>query len=262
MLTFDEAAVILDDLIEELPDGIYDELNGGVNLIEDCKTNEYGDHLMGMYHVNEMGRYIEIYYGSFVDLYGDMDQDEFTAQLRKVLHHELTHHIENLAGDRTLEKWDAEQEEKRRCGYVEADSILFVDEDGTALAPMAAAMFRTWASSKCGDVKVGAACLSGFSGTINPAAAAAAQELGVSMLEEQPAQTHDVLLKDYDAMLCMTMDQADRLYDMFPQFDDRIMCLGVTDIKPPVFKKGWTKTAKRIQEEIEELINELCEEDE
>ena len=53
MLTFDEAAVILDDLIEELPDGIYDELNGGVNLIEDCKTNEYGDHLMGMYHVSD-----------------------------------------------------------------------------------------------------------------------------------------------------------------------------------------------------------------
>jgi hypothetical protein len=38
MITFDEAAVILDDLIEELPDGIYEKLNGGVNLIEDCKA--------------------------------------------------------------------------------------------------------------------------------------------------------------------------------------------------------------------------------
>ena len=51
----------------------------------------------------------------------------------------------------------------------------------------------------------------------------------------------------------------DGLWSLTP---NSAMCLGVTDIKPPVFKKGWTKTAKRIQEEIEELINELCEEDE
>ena len=132
MITFDEAAVILDDLIEELPDGIYDGLNGGVNLIEESKKNDYGDYLMGLYHVNEMGRYIEIFYGSFVELYGDMDQDSFTGELRKVLHHELTHHVENLAGDRTLEKWDEEQAEKRQWGYVDADRIMFIDDDGSA----------------------------------------------------------------------------------------------------------------------------------
>ena len=134
MITFDEAAIILDDLIEELPDGIYERLNGGVNLIEETRKNDAGDYTMGLYHVDGMGRYIEIFYGSFVELYGDMDQDSFTGELRKVLHHEMTHHVENLAGDRTLEKWDEEQAEKRKYGTIKADSILFVDDDGALAA--------------------------------------------------------------------------------------------------------------------------------
>lgn len=66
MITFDEAAGILDDLIEELPEGVYDRLNGGVNLIEEARRNDAGDYTMGLYHVDEMGRYIEIFYGSLL----------------------------------------------------------------------------------------------------------------------------------------------------------------------------------------------------
>jgi hypothetical protein len=40
------------------------------------------------------------------------------------------------------------------------------------------------------------------------------------------------------------------------------MCLGETDIKTPLFKHGWKKTAASMKEEIEDLIGELCEDEE
>lgn len=262
MITFDEAAVILDDLIEELPDGIYEKLNGGVNLIEETRKNDAGDYIMGLYHADGMGRYIEIFYGSFVELFGDLDQDRFTEELRKTLRHELTHHVESMAGDHTLEKWDEEQAEKRKYGTIKADSILFVDDDGAALAPMAAAMFRKLSQTRCGEVTVAPAGLTEFSGKLNPDAEAAAGELGFPMAGGQAAVlVRDLVLKDYDVMLCMTMAQADALYTRFPQFDEQILCLGETDIKPPLLKHGWGKTARRMNEEIGYLIDELCEDD-
>ena len=261
MVNYDEAALILDDLIEELPDGIFEKLNGGVNLIEEAKRGESGDYIMGQYHVDEMGRYVEIFYGSFVELYGDMDRAAFTQELRKTLHHELTHHVENMAGDRTLEKWDEEQAEKRKYGTIEADTILFVDDDGEALAPMAAAMFHKYSQGRCGDVTAAAACIDGYRGKLNPAAVSAAAELGADMTAEAaPDAAKDVLLKDYEVILCMTMAQANELYGRFPEFDERIMCLGESDIKAPLLKFGWSKTARRMKEEIEYLIDELCEE--
>jgi protein-tyrosine-phosphatase len=263
MITFDEAAVILDDLIEELPDGIYEKLNGGVNLIEEAKHGKDGDYIMGLYHVDEMGRYIEIFYGSFVELYGDIDQDRFTEELRKTLRHELTHHVENMAGDRTLEKWDEEQAEKRKYGTIKADSILFVDDDGSALAQMANAMFRQFATEKCSDVRTAAACLNEFGGKYNQDAADASAQLGAPLhTMEAPLAARDVVLKDYDVILCMTMAQANALYQRFPQFDEQIMCLGETDIKTPLFRHGWKKTAARMKEEIGYLIEELCEDEE
>lgn len=262
MITFDEAAGILDDLIEELPEGVYDRLNGGVNLIEEARRNDAGDYTMGLYHVDEMGRYIEIFYGSFVELFGDMDQEKFTDELRKTLRHELTHHVESMAGDRTLEKWDEEQAEKRKYGTIKADSILFVDDDGMALAPMAAAMFHHYARDRCAEVNATSACLNGFKGKLNDDAASAARELGIQMVEEQSVSSvRDTLLKDYDVMLCMTMAQANELYRRFPQFEEQIMCLGEADIKPPLLRRGWAKTARRMKEEIEYLVDELCEDD-
>lgn len=82
------------------------------------------------------------------------------------------------------------------------------------------------------------------------------------MVEEQSVSSvRDTLLKDYDVMLCMTMAQANELYRRFPQFEEQIMCLGEADIKPPLLRRGWAKTARRMKEEIEYLVDELCEDD-
>jgi hypothetical protein len=53
-----------------------------------------------------MGRYIIIYYGSFIALFGHLSDEQMTRELRKTLRHEFTHHLESLAGEDGLEKED------------------------------------------------------------------------------------------------------------------------------------------------------------
>lgn len=114
MLSFEEVGLLLDKYMEQLPREIFEDLNGGVNLIEGRRLDEDGNYIMGLYHCNSMGRYVEIFYGSFKSLYRSSSDEELKKQLKKTLHHELTHHIEHKAGDRSLERWDVEQKERCR----------------------------------------------------------------------------------------------------------------------------------------------------
>lgn len=43
---------------------------------------------------------------SFVALLSDEDRDVWVEELRTTLRHELTHHVEGLAGERGLERFD------------------------------------------------------------------------------------------------------------------------------------------------------------
>ena len=103
---------ILNELYDELPEGILDHLNGGI-LIDDnicyhplAVNNEL--ICLGVYRRNILGNSIVMYYGSFMELFGDLPHDEFKEKIRHTLYHELTHHIESLAGERDLEKKDIE----------------------------------------------------------------------------------------------------------------------------------------------------------
>lgn len=53
-----------------------------------------------------LGRYIAIYYGSFTAVFGDADNADYKSELEKTLKHELTHHIESLAGEDDLDDED------------------------------------------------------------------------------------------------------------------------------------------------------------
>ena len=101
MVSFEEAGKMLDEAMEALPKEIFRELNGGVNLLPEAKHSDDGRYVMGLYHFDAMGRWVEIFYGSFTALYGDIPAEQFRKHLTETLHHELTHHIEALAGDRT-----------------------------------------------------------------------------------------------------------------------------------------------------------------
>ena len=83
-------------------------------------ANRHSDlFIMGEYCVNyHLGRYIVIYYGSFMQVYANLDKDALTQRLRKVLLHEFLHHLESLASMRDLEIEDALQ----IASYIKKDS--------------------------------------------------------------------------------------------------------------------------------------------
>lgn len=113
-ITLDRFREILDELIDELPEDLFRELNGGILLQEIKKVHpeSMGDNLyiMGEYHNSRaMGRTITIYYGSFMRAYGHFSEDRLKARLRKTLRHEFRHHLESLAGEDDLEVEDAIQ---------------------------------------------------------------------------------------------------------------------------------------------------------
>ena len=112
ILTIDQCYDILDRLAEEYPEEIFSELNGGILLLEEALPDpEAGEdiYIMGEYCWDEMGRYIYLYYGSFVELLSDEEESVWEEELRITLRHELTHHVEGMAGERSLEYKDSEQ---------------------------------------------------------------------------------------------------------------------------------------------------------
>jgi len=127
MITFDEVGAMLDEIAEGIPQDFYRELNGGIVLLPETKRHRDGNKtgnlfILGEYHndrkgMGGLGRYIAVYYGSFIRLYARLPQELQREELRRVLIHEFTHHIESLAGERGLEIKDAVELENYRRRY-------------------------------------------------------------------------------------------------------------------------------------------------
>ena len=115
------AARLLDEECEKLPQEIFQGLNGGVNLQPDWRRDADGLYTMGLYHNDAMGRWIEIFYGSMRAVQPDCDEDALRTMLADTLKHELTHHLENMAGDRSLETWDAAPRAELLSGFSDDD---------------------------------------------------------------------------------------------------------------------------------------------
>ena len=114
MVGIDEAQLMLDELAAELPPVFFDRLNGGISLLPDVRINPHGRnnelYTLGEYHAGgAMGRYISIYYGSIQRVYGYLDKNGMREQLKHILLHEFTHHMESMAGERGLEIKDRDQ---------------------------------------------------------------------------------------------------------------------------------------------------------
>ena len=121
MLSFDQVGLLLDDMAEEFPPEFFQELNGGVCLLPEAKPDpEFppGEmYILGEYFNDMMGRYINLYYGSFAALaeQEDWTEEDWEDELWETFSHEFTHHMEGLAGERGLEiKDEAFLEEYRR----------------------------------------------------------------------------------------------------------------------------------------------------
>lgn len=111
MVSLAEAREMLDELIAELPPEIFTRLNGGVLLLPDVRLSAEARaddlYTLGEYEYSRtLGRTIRIYYGSLLRARGVLPPEKFRDTLRSVLHHELTHHLESMAGDHSLEDDD------------------------------------------------------------------------------------------------------------------------------------------------------------
>ena len=119
ILSFDEVGELLDEMAEEFPEEFYQELNGGISLLPEAVEDPQGEELyiMGEYCNDMMGKYINLYYGSFAALaqQENWSEEDWEDELYTTLAHEFTHHIEGLAGERGLEiKDELEMEQYRR----------------------------------------------------------------------------------------------------------------------------------------------------
>ena len=110
MLSFEQAQEELTKIADELPEEIYTELSGGIIILPEYKLSPHAVnndlYTMGDYNHDQLGRYVRIYYGSFLKVYPRADDGELIGYMRDVMHHELIHHLESLAGDKSLEKQD------------------------------------------------------------------------------------------------------------------------------------------------------------
>lgn len=126
MLTIDEVNDLLDAMAETFPQALFDELNGGVNLLEEAVPDpEFppGEmYILGEYCEDLLGRYINLYYGSFAALakQEDWDQATWEEELRITLSHELTHHMESRGGLHALDDRDAAELAQWRREYEES----------------------------------------------------------------------------------------------------------------------------------------------
>ena len=115
ILSIDKVNDLLDEMAERFPEALFDGLNGGVNLLEEAVPDEEfpeGEmYILGEYCEDALGRYINLYYGSFAALAEreDWDQQIWEDELYTTLSHELTHHMESRGGLHALDDRDAEE---------------------------------------------------------------------------------------------------------------------------------------------------------
>jgi len=107
MYSIEDINDMLDEIAAELPKEIFRDLNGGVSLLPQTKMSDADPggclYTLGEYRRDQMGRYIVLYYGSICAVHGHDPPKKMRKHLRDVLTHELTHHLESLAGERDLE---------------------------------------------------------------------------------------------------------------------------------------------------------------
>ena len=126
MISIDEMREMLGELLDELPEAFFEELNGGVCLLEEAKRDpaarEDDLYILGEYGEGPLGRSIVLYYGSFAALaeQEDWTEEDWEDELYTTLAHEFTHHLEETAGLHALDDKDAEflRQAREACGRI------------------------------------------------------------------------------------------------------------------------------------------------
>ena len=110
--TYEQMGDWLDEIAQQFPEAFYEELDGGIQLEEaelpDPAFPPGEMYIMGEYCHDMLGRYILLYYGSFVRLFQEEDEKVWKEEIFATVAHEFTHHMEETAGLHALDDQDAE----------------------------------------------------------------------------------------------------------------------------------------------------------
>ena len=119
MLSLEEYQKIVSELMDELPEEFYRDLNGGVIVSEALVIPDYarGNDLyaMGQYLIYSGMRQIVLYKGSFDRVYPRADGEEARNLLRGILRHEFRHHLESLGNVHNAASLEAEDWRKKEA---------------------------------------------------------------------------------------------------------------------------------------------------
>jgi predicted Zn-dependent protease with MMP-like domain len=125
MISIEEYRKIVSELLDELPNEFFKELNGGVLVSEETVIPDYarGNDLytMGHYQVASGIRQITLFKGSFDRAYPRADADEARELVRGILRHEFRHHLESLGGVRNASSLEAE-DARQKAEYLSRHS--------------------------------------------------------------------------------------------------------------------------------------------
>lgn len=107
-MTLERFKEIVSEEMDELPMEFFKELNNGVVVQEYAKPHPKRKaddlYIMGEYMRSyQFGKGITLYYGSFIRMLGNADEERMRNKIREVLRHEFRHHLEGLSGLKDLE---------------------------------------------------------------------------------------------------------------------------------------------------------------
>lgn len=102
----------------KMPQEFYNGLTGGIIVDEKEYVSENAiDNdlfVLGRYSTGLTGKWITLYYGSFMKIFSYLNEDQMREQINHTIRHEFRHHLENLAG---IHGKDSLEEEDRKSYY-------------------------------------------------------------------------------------------------------------------------------------------------
>ena len=119
MISLEEYKRIVSELMDELPEEFYRDLNGGVIVSEAVAIPDYarGNDLyaMGQYLIYSGMRQIVMFKGSFDRVHPHADAAAARELLRGILRHEFRHHLEFLGGIHNADSLEAEDRRRKQA---------------------------------------------------------------------------------------------------------------------------------------------------
>lgn len=112
MVSFERFEELTYELAQQLPEELFRKLDGGIMARPEVKIHpEAVDNdllILGEYHRDpHLSRFVVLYYGSFMQACGHLEEEDLKKEMWRVLRHEFLHHLESLAGENSLEIEDA-----------------------------------------------------------------------------------------------------------------------------------------------------------